>query len=129
MYHRMGHGHSADLGARLSRHLERMAEALHLSNDQRTQIQALQLTYAKEAIRGRAELAVMRLDLRQLLQAEQPDLTQVKTVLQQMAGKQTELRMARITLMLGTRSVLTPAQRQQWRTMRVQRMQEGPREP
>jgi len=129
MSHHMGHGLRADMGAPLSRHLERMAEALHLSNEQRTQMQALQLTYAKEAIRGRAELAVMRLDLRQVLQADQPDLTEVKTVLQQTAGKQTELRMARITLMLGTRSMLTPAQRQQWRTMRVQRMPEGPREP
>jgi Spy/CpxP family protein refolding chaperone len=124
----MGQRHWMDMGARMSRHLERLAQQLNLSDAQRTQIQTLQLSYAREAIRARADLAVMHLDLRQLLQADQPDLTKVNDMLQQMANREMALRLARITMRQDIRTVLTPAQRQQWRALRVQRMRQGSRD-
>src|SRR5262245_11931471 len=116
MHHRMGMGETG------LRNMERLAQQLELSDEQRTQVQPLLLNYAKEAIRTRADIAVTRLDIRQLLQADQPDLSKVKDMLQNIASKEAQLRFARITTMQDIRKLLTPEQRKQWRAMQVRRM-------
>jgi Spy/CpxP family protein refolding chaperone len=108
--------------------MERLAQQLGLSDDQRTQVQSLQLNYAKEAVRTRADMAVTRIEIRQLLSADQPDLSRVKDKLQQIASKEAQLRFAHITMMQDIRKLLTPEQQQQWRAMRARRMGERRRE-
>jgi Spy/CpxP family protein refolding chaperone len=108
--------------------MERLAQQLELSDDQRRQVQSLQLNYAKEAIRTRADMAVARVEVRQLLNADQPDLSQVKDKLQQIACKEAQLRFAHITMMQDIRKLLTPEQQKQWRALRARRMSWGPRE-
>lgn len=122
MHHRMG------IGATGLRHMERLAQQLGLSDDQRRQVQSLQLNYAKEAIRTRADMAVAHVEVRQLLSADQPDLSQVKDKLQQIASKEAQLRFAHITMMQDIRKLLTPEQQKQWRALRARRMSWGPRE-
>jgi Spy/CpxP family protein refolding chaperone len=128
MHHRMGHGRRIGIGATGLRHMERLAQQLELSDDQRRQVQSLQLNYAKEAIRTRADMAVARVEVRQLLNADQPDLSQVKDKLQQIACKEAQLRFAHITMMQDIRKLLTPEQQKQWRALRARRMSWGPRE-
>jgi Spy/CpxP family protein refolding chaperone len=96
--------------ARSFRHMERLARQLELSDEQQTQVRPLLLDYAKEAIRTRADIAMTRLEIRQLLQADQPDLSNVKDMLQNSASKEAQLRFARITTLQDIRKLLTPEQ-------------------
>jgi len=116
MHHRMGRG------ATELRHMERLVQQLGLSDEQQRQVRPLLLNYAKEAIRDRADIAVTRLEIRQLLSANQPDLSKVKDMLQNIAGKETQLRFARITTMQDIRKLLTPEQQEQWQAMHARSM-------
>jgi Spy/CpxP family protein refolding chaperone len=116
MHHRMGR-EATEL-----RHTERLVQQLGLSDEQQRQVRPLLLNYAKEAIRTRADIAVTRLDIRQLLSANQPDLSQVKDMLQNIAAKEAQLRFDRITTMQDIRKLLTPEQQEQWRAMHAHSM-------
>jgi Spy/CpxP family protein refolding chaperone len=116
MHHRMG------TEARSFRHMERLVQRLGLSDEQQRQVRPLLLNYAKEAIRTRADIAVARLEIRQQLSANQPDLSQVKDMLQNIAAKEAQLRFDRITTMQDIRTLLTPEQQEQWRAMHAHGM-------
>jgi Spy/CpxP family protein refolding chaperone len=116
MHHRMGR-EAAEL-----RHMERLVQHLGLSDEQWRQVQPLLLNYAKEAIRDRADIAVTRLEIRQQLSVNQPDLSKVKDMLQNIANKEAQLRFARITTMQDIRKFITPEQQEQWRAMHAHRM-------
>ena len=107
----MGHG---DM---IQHHLERLAQQLELTPEQRTQMWAVLGQHAKEAIRLKADLGIVGLDLRQLQEADPVDLLQVKQLLQTMAGKEADLRLLHITAMQDMSKLLTPEQRQKLRTM------------
>jgi Spy/CpxP family protein refolding chaperone len=111
MHHRMGR-EAAEL-----RHMERLVQQLGLSDEQQRQVRPLLLNYAKEAIRDRADIAVTRLEIRQLLSANQPDLSQVKDMLQNIAAKEAQLSFDRITTMQDIRKLLTPEQQKQWQAV------------
>jgi Spy/CpxP family protein refolding chaperone len=122
MHHQMGR-EATEL-----RHMERLVQQLGLSDEQQRQVRPLLLNYAKEAIRDRADIAVTRLEIRQLLSANQPDLSQVKDMLQNIAAKEAQLSFDRITTMQDIRKLLTPEQQEQWRAMHVHSMSWGQRE-
>jgi Spy/CpxP family protein refolding chaperone len=122
MHHRMG------IEARRLRHMEHLAQRLGLSDEQRAQVRPLLLNYAKEAIQTRADIAVARLEIRQLLSANQPDLPKVKDMLQNIAAKEAQLRFDRITTMQDIRKLLTPEQQEQWRALHAHGMGWGQRE-
>jgi Spy/CpxP family protein refolding chaperone len=115
-HHRMG------AEASTFRHMERLVQKLGLSDEQRRQVRPLLLNYAKEAIRTRADIAVTRLEIRQVLSANQPDLSKVKDMLQNTATKEAQLRFDRITTMQDIRQLLTPEQQEQWRAMHAHSM-------
>ncbi len=56
----------ADRAARFDAHLQGRLQPLGLNESQQSTVQTLERTQAKEVIRLRAELATMRVDLRQL---------------------------------------------------------------
>jgi Spy/CpxP family protein refolding chaperone len=122
MHHGMGRG------ATEFRHMERLVQRLGLSDEQQRQVQPLLLNYAKEAIQDRADIAVTRLEIRQQLSADQPDLSQVKDMLQNIANKEAQLRFAHITTMQDIRKLLTPEQQEQWRAMQARRISSRERE-
>ena len=122
MHHRMGR-EATEL-----RHMERLVQQLGLSDEQQRQVRPLLLNYAKEAIRDRADIAVARLEIRQLLSANLPNLSQVKDMLQNIAAKEAQLRFDRITTMQDIRKLLTPEQQEQWRAMHAHHMSWGQRE-
>jgi Spy/CpxP family protein refolding chaperone len=116
MHHRMGR-EAAEL-----RHMERLVQQLGLSDEQQRQVRPLLLNYAKEAIRDRADMAVTCLEIRQQLSSNQPDLSKVKDMLQNVAGKEAQLRFARITTMQDIRKLLTPEQQKQWQAVHARSM-------
>lgn len=109
--------HGADRAARFDARLQERLQQLDLNESQQSTVQTLERTHAKEAIRLRAELATMRVDLRQLLRTDPVDLSRVKPALQAIAAKEADLRLAHITLMQDIRQVLTPEQQKQIRVL------------
>jgi Spy/CpxP family protein refolding chaperone len=108
----MGHG-----GMMLQRHLEWLSQQLKLNDEQRTQVQSLLRTHAKDVIRLQAEINTMTLDVPPLLEANPVDLAKVKQLFQAIAAKEADLRLAHVTAMQDIRKLLTPEQQKQFRTM------------
>jgi Spy/CpxP family protein refolding chaperone len=111
----------ADRAARFEAHLQGRLQQLGLNESQQSTVQTLERTHAKEVIRLKAEIATMRVDLRQLLRTDPVDLSRVKPALQAIAAKEADLRLAHITLMQDIRQVLTPEQQKQFRSLAVHR--------
>ena len=127
----MGHGGMRDMGGimrhdgMIQHHLERLARHLELTDEQRTQMWTVLGNQAKEAVRLKADIETLAIDLRQLLEADPVDLARVKPLLQSMAGKEADLRLLHITAMQEMSKILTPDQRQKLRTIRHSMMGHG----
>ena len=66
----MGRGHKMGHGGKFLRHLKRLTQQLDLTDEQQIQVRSLARSHMKKAIRSRADMAVNRLDLHALLEAE-----------------------------------------------------------
>ncbi len=121
----MGHGGSrmmkGDMGARegsrfdrpLISLLLRHREMFHLTPEQEQRLRALRADYEKDVARGEAEVRVAEVDLREMLAAEAPDLSQVEAQVKRIAALQGELRFRRIRTLQAGLALLTKEQRQQ----------------
>ena len=78
----MGHG-----GMMMQQHTERLSQQLKLSDEQRTQVQTLLRSHAKDVIRLRAEVDTMTLDVPPLLEANPVDLAKVKQLFRPLLPK------------------------------------------
>src|SRR5205814_1004319 len=105
--------------------LDRLAQQLKLSDEQRAQIRTAMHNHAKDVIRLKAEIAALKLDLHAALEADPVDLAKVKPQFQAIAAKEVDLHMAHVTAMQDIRKVLTPEQQKQFKTMRGDPMREG----
>jgi len=74
-------------------------------------------THAKDVIRLKAEIQTMALDVLPLLEADPMDFAKVKQLVQTIAAKKADLRLAHITEMQDIRKLLTPEQQRQFLTM------------
>lgn len=110
-------------GGMVQRHLELLTQQLGLSDDQRTQVQTLIRNHAKEVIRLQADVAIMRIDVGQLLDADSVDLPKVKQLVQAIAAKEADLRLSHITGMQEIRKLLNPEQQKTFRTMQGHMME------
>jgi Spy/CpxP family protein refolding chaperone len=120
-----GMGGMRGMSGMIQHHFERLVQQLELTEEQRKQMWTQLSTHAKEAIRLRADIDTLSLDLRQLVEAEPVDLPQVKQALQTIAGKEAELRFVHITAMQEMDKGLTPEQRQKLRALRRSMMGPG----
>jgi hypothetical protein len=109
-------GHGGVLG-HMQRMMARLTERLNLSDEQQSKVQALLPTYAKEAIRLKADIATAQIDLQQRLDTQPIDMDGAKAALQTIAGKEAELRLGHIAALQDIRNLLTPEQQKQFRTM------------
>ena len=121
----MGQGVMMGQGMMLQRHLERVAQQLGLSDDQRGQTQALVRQHAKEIIRLRAEIDALAIDVQSLLEADPVDLPKVKQALQSIAAKEADLRLVHITAMQDVRKLLTSEQQLKFRLLQRHMMGDG----
>jgi Spy/CpxP family protein refolding chaperone len=110
------------MGGMVQHHLERLVQQLTLTDAQQAQVRTLLNNHARDAIRLRADIGVMAIDVRQLLETEPIDLPRVKQLLQTMASREADLHFAHITLMQEISKLLTPEQQQKFRSMRDQLM-------
>ena len=104
-------------GMRLQQHFERLTQQLKLKDEQRVPVWTILYNQAKDRIRLQAELATLRLEVPPLLEAEPVDLAKVKQHFLAISTKEVDLQMAHVTAMQALQQVLTPDQRQQFKTL------------
>jgi len=126
--HRRGHGELAL--ARLAND-PAMREKLGLTPEQVAKINQQTSEYRKARIRGRADAAVKRVELEDLLRADAPDRAAIDRKLDEIGAARLAEVKARVHYRLAMRDVLTPEQRAKLRQMREEHRRDrfrGPRE-
>jgi Spy/CpxP family protein refolding chaperone len=97
---------------------------LGLSADQVGKIEKLDYDTKKEAIQMKAQLAEARLDLQQLIKADQPDRTKVMSQIDAVGKLNIEQRKADVNRLLDLKSILTPEQQAKAKQMLGERRNE-----
>jgi Spy/CpxP family protein refolding chaperone len=87
-------------------------EQLGVSAEQAAKIRQQESDFRKTEIRGRADLQVKQIDLRDLLSADKPDRAAIDAKLQEISTSRLALQKSAITFRLNSREALTPAQRE-----------------
>ncbi len=87
-------------------------EQLGVSADQAAKIRQQESDFRKTEIRGRADLEVRQIDLRDLLSDDKPDRAAIDAKLQEISTARLALEKSAIDFRLNSRDALTPAQRE-----------------
>ncbi|MEE2901507.1 MAG: periplasmic heavy metal sensor [Myxococcota bacterium] len=101
-----------------TRLLERAADKIGLDDSTLEQIKDKIYRGQKESIEIEAELKSAKLDLSRELDSASPDRAKVMGLLDRVGDLKTRLKKQRVGLMLDVRSMLSPAQIKQLKTMR-----------
>ena len=92
-------------------HSPRIRRELDLTEEQGQKLKDIGLDAAKTAIRQRADIKIQRLELAQLMGAENPDRAAIVNKLEQIGQIETALKRSMVNAFLDGRSVLTEEQR------------------
>jgi Spy/CpxP family protein refolding chaperone len=87
-------------------------EKLGVSAEQAAKIRQQESDFRKTEIRGRADLEVKQLDLRDLLTADKPDRAAIDAKLQEISTSRLAFQKSAIDFRLNSRDALTPTQRE-----------------
>lgn len=112
-------------------HLVRMAQHLELTDKQIEDLKALRRDHEKGAIEMRAEIALARVDMKELLDQEPLNFGKIKDMVSQIADMHKKLRLSRWTLMERSHDLLTDEQLEEAKALRKQgpgMIKEGRRE-
>lgn len=102
-----------------------MREQLGVSAEQAAKIRQQESDFRKTEIRGRADLEVKQIDLRDLLAADKPDRAAIDSKLQEISTSRLALQKSSIDFRLNSRDALTPAQRDKLRQIMRDRHRPG----
>jgi Spy/CpxP family protein refolding chaperone len=94
-----------------------------ITDEQAATIRKEELDFRKTEIRGRADLDVKRIDLKDLLAADKPDRAAINAKLQEISAAQLSLQKSAIDYRLTMRDAITPAQRDKLRQVMRDRWQ------
>lgn len=119
-----GHGPEKPPKINLIQKLHRVADELGLTAEQIDRIKAEHFATEKKVILIRADLELARLELRQLLEADAPNESEVFRQIDEVGKHQTALKKARMGEKLKIRSILTADQWEQWEDLKADRMKE-----
>ena len=100
------------------------ADELGLTDDQQAQIKEIATAARKAAVQLRADCELARIELQELIHADDPDLDAIEGGLKKVAQAQTAARFAQIEAGVNARSVLTDEQQAKIKEFR--RGQGGP---
>lgn len=120
------HRHNRDFMLARLVNIPEFRERLGITADQAAKIRQQTTDFRKSEIRGRADLEVKRLELHDLLGADNPDRTAIDQKLQEISTARLTQEKSAIDYRLATRSALTPEQRQKLQQMREQFSHRGP---
>ncbi len=93
---------------------------LSLSSDQIKKLQVLKMEFKKLAIQNQANLQVATIDLKEILNAKNPNFKKAQAKLNQITLLQGKLRTAFLNTIQSGRQVLTPDQLQKFKGLSVQ---------
>jgi Spy/CpxP family protein refolding chaperone len=102
-----------------------MREQLGVSAEQAAKIRQQESDFRKTEIRGRADLQVKQIDLRDLLAADKPDRAAIDAKLQEISTSRLALQKSSIDFRLNSRDALTPAQREKLHQIMRDRLRPG----
>lgn len=102
-----------------------MRKQLGITDQQAASIRQKTTAFLKERIRSRANLAIQRVNLHELMQAEHPDRAKIDATLEQISSLQLAQAKAAVNFRLDMKEALTPAQRQKLMQMRQRFMRWG----
>lgn len=106
---------------------DRGKEELGLSDDQVQRIHQVIVDTTKASIKTGADLAVRRIELRELLRADNPDRDAATKKVQEISNLRGELIKLRVEAMIAAKKVLTPEQQKKIRAFREMRREEARR--
>lgn len=92
-------------------------DKIGVSADQAAKIRDQASTFRKAEIRGRADLQIKQIELRDLLAADKPDRPAIDAKLQEISASRLEMQKSAIDFRLASRDALTPAQRDKLRQL------------
>jgi Spy/CpxP family protein refolding chaperone len=95
---------------------EQIRAALNLADPQVDRLRQILVETRKSAVKSRAEMAVRRIELRELLRADTPDREAVMKKVQEISSLRAELMKQHVEALLAAKSVLTPEQQKKFRT-------------
>ena len=105
-------------------------DKIGVTADQAAKIRQQESDFRKTEIRGRADLEVKQIDLRDLMSADKPDRPAIDAKLTEISTARLALQKSAVTFRLNSRDALTPDQRTKLRDlMRTRRGQNGPPGP
>jgi Spy/CpxP family protein refolding chaperone len=105
---------------RREHHLWRALMSLGLDEKQREAVKEIKNRVMKDTVMKRADIAVARIDLRDLLGKDQVDMNAAEATLKKIASLQTDMRLSHIKAMQEIKAKLTPEQRKKFKEMREQ---------
>jgi Spy/CpxP family protein refolding chaperone len=117
---RRGHRHSGF--ARLLND-PAIRQQVGITDEQAATIRKQELDFRKTEIRGRADVEVKRLELKDLLTADKPDRAAINAKLQEISAAQLSQQKSAIDYRLTMRDAITPAQREKLRQLMRDRWQ------
>jgi Spy/CpxP family protein refolding chaperone len=122
MARRFGWGRGWHLGlGRITRD-PALRERLGITDEQAAKIRSAQSQFAKQQIQRQAELRIKRMELAELLRADNPDRAAIEKKLRELNDLELQARMAGLDYGLAMRNLLTPEQREQLKQLARERM-------
>lgn len=111
-------GQHERMGTRLMAMLEsdRFKTALSLTDQQTDRLRQIMVDAQKATVKAGAEIAVKRIELRELLRADKPDRDAVMRKVQEVASLRGEMMKQHVDALLAAKSVLTPEQQRKIRS-------------
>jgi Spy/CpxP family protein refolding chaperone len=103
-----------------------MREKLGITAEQAAKIRLQTSEFRKAQIRGRADLQVKRLELNELLRADNPDRAAINKKLEEISAAQLARRKSGVDYFLKMHDTLTSEQRQKLQQMREEFRHRGP---
>ena len=92
--------------------MRELVESLNLSEEQKTEIQKVDLNFQKEMLGLKNEVEINQLEIKILFLEKDPELVKIRAKLQEIADLQTELKMKGIEEYLAVKSILTSEQQE-----------------
>ncbi len=108
-----------DIGSRWMALLDndRFKASLNLTDPQVNRLRQIALEEQKSRVKGRAEMAVRGIELRELLHADQPDREAVMKKVQEISDLRAQMMKQKVEVLLSAKNVLTPEQQRKMRSI------------
>lgn len=106
-----------------------MRQRVGITTEQAAKIRQQTSDFLKQQIRSRANMEVQRIDLQNLMVAENPDRAAIDKTLEQISALRLSQSKADVDFHLAMRNALTPEQQQKLMQMRQEFMRRGPGGP